>query len=147
MQIKRSVTRFFGALILPALTIAVVSYFGAYAIWGERGLLQLEDVQAKLGIQQAQLAQVAGERDRLSHRIQLMEGASADPDLVEELARGQIDGRGSQSVAGPRTSLADSENPFQEYVPEEPPFLRRCCALILRIAKPRQDLANGVLRL
>jgi cell division protein FtsB len=104
MRIKRSVTRFFGALILPALAIAVVSYFGAYAIWGERGVLQLEDVQAKLGIQQAQLADVQGERDRLSHRIQLMEGASADPDLVEELARGQLMDGAPNQVAVPRAA-------------------------------------------
>ena len=49
--------------MLPALSIAVVSYFGAYAIWGQRGLLQLEDVQAHLGLQQAQLVkQLGGER-------------------------------------------------------------------------------------
>jgi cell division protein FtsB len=102
MRIKRSVGRFFGSLILPALTIAVVSYFGAYAIWGERGLLQLEDVQARLGVRQAALAQVQSERDRLSHRIALMEDGHADPDLVEELARGQLMDGAPNQVAIPR---------------------------------------------
>ena|ERR1019366_93352 len=102
MRIKRSVIRFFGALILPALTIAVVSYFGFYAIWGERGLFQLEDAQARLGLGQAQLAQVRGERDHLSHRIQLMEGDQADPDLIEELARGQLMDGAPNQVAVPR---------------------------------------------
>jgi cell division protein FtsB len=102
MRIKRSVSRFFGALILPALAIAVVSYFGFYAVWGERGLFQLEDAQAKLGVGQAQLAQVQGDRDRLSHRIQLMEGDQADPDLVEELARGQLMDGAPNQVAVPR---------------------------------------------
>ena len=104
MRIKRSVTRFFGALILPAISIAVISYFGAYAIWGERGLLQLEDVQARLGIQQEKLAQVQGERDRLAHRIQLMEPGQADPDMVEELARGQLMDGGPGQVAIPRNA-------------------------------------------
>ena len=104
MRIKRSVTRFFGALVLPALSIAVVSYFGAYAIWGERGLLQLEDVQAHLGIQQEKLAQVQDERDRLAHRIQLMEPGHADPDMVEELARGQLMDGAPNQVAVPRTA-------------------------------------------
>src|ERR1700761_6667762 len=58
MRIKRSVTRFFSVLVLPAVTVAVVSYFGAYAIWGSRGVLALEDAQAQLGIQQAKLAQL-----------------------------------------------------------------------------------------
>jgi len=89
--------------VLPALSIAVVSYFGAYAIWGERGLLQLEDVQAHLGLQQAQLAEVQGERDRLAHRIQLMEPGHADPDMVEELARGQLMDGGPGQVSIPRS--------------------------------------------
>jgi cell division protein FtsB len=104
MRIKRSVTRFFGALVLPALSIAVVSYFGAYAIWGERGLLQLEEVQARLGLQQAQLTQIQSQRDGLAHRIQLMEGAQADPDLIEELARGQLMDGAAGQVAVPRTA-------------------------------------------
>lgn len=104
MRIKRSVTRFFMALILPALSIAVVGYFGSYAIWGERGLLVLEDTQARLGIQQEKLAQVTSERDRLAHRIQLMEGGHADPDLVEELARGQLMDGAPNQVAVPRAA-------------------------------------------
>ena len=102
MRIKRSVTRFFMALILPALSIAVVGYFGSYAIWGERGLLVLEDTQARLGIQQEKLAQVTSQRDHLAHRIQLMEGGHADPDLVEELARGQLMDGAPNQVAVPR---------------------------------------------
>ena len=102
MRIKRSVTRFFMALVLPALSIAVVGYFGSYAIWGERGLLVLEDTQAKLGIQQEKLTQIATQRDRLAHRIALMEEGRADPDLVEELARTQLMDGAPNQVAIPR---------------------------------------------
>ena len=104
MRIKRSVSRFFGALVLPALAVAVVSYFGSYAIWGERGLLTLEDVQARLGVREAQLAQVEGERARLAHRIDLMEDGHPDPDLVEELARGQLMDGAPNQVAVPRAA-------------------------------------------
>jgi cell division protein FtsB len=102
MRIKRSVTRFFMALILPALSIAVVGYFGSYAIWGERGLLVLQDTQAKLGVQQEKLVLVATQRDRLGHRIALMEEGHADPDLVEELARTQLMDGAPNQVAVPR---------------------------------------------
>jgi cell division protein FtsB len=102
MRIKRSVTRFFMALILPALSIAVVGYFGSYAIWGERGLLVLQDTQAKLGVQQEKLVLVATQRDRLAHRIALMEEGHADPDLVEELARTQLMDGAPNQVAVPR---------------------------------------------
>ena len=88
MRIKRSVTRFFTVLMLPAISLAVVGYFGAYAIWGNRGVLALEDTQAQLGIRQQQLAEVQANRQRLEHRIALM--TKNDPDLVEELARTQL---------------------------------------------------------
>jgi len=104
MRIKRSVTRFFTALILPAVSVAVVSYFGAYAIWGERGLLKLEDTEARLGIHEQQLADIRSQRDRLAHRVKLMEPGHADPDLVEELARGELMDGAPNQVAVPRTA-------------------------------------------
>ena len=102
MRIKRSVSRFFVALIVPAVSLAVVSYFGAYAIWGNRGILSLEDTQAQLGIQQQQLSDLQANRARLEHRIALMEKDGADPDLVEELARTQLMDGGPNQVALPR---------------------------------------------
>jgi cell division protein FtsB len=100
MRIKRSVTRFFLALVLPSITLAVVGYFGAYAIWGHRGILALEDTQAQLGIRQQQLAEVQANRQQLEHRIALM--TKNDPDLVEELARTQLMDAAPNQVAVPR---------------------------------------------
>src|SRR3569833_2890574 len=104
MRIKRSVTRFFMALILPALTIAVVGYFGSYAIWGERGVMVLGDTEAKLGLQQEKLAQLPATRERLARRIHLMEDGHADPDLVEELARTRLMDGAPNQVAIPRAA-------------------------------------------
>jgi cell division protein FtsB len=100
MRIKRSVTRFFAVLVVPAITVAVVTYFGAYAIWGNRGVLALEDTQAQLGIRQQQLSELQASRQRLEHRIALME--KNDPDLVEELARTQLMDGAPNQVALPR---------------------------------------------
>jgi cell division protein FtsB len=101
MRIKRSVTRFFTVLILPAISLAVIGYFGTYAIWGNRGILALEDTQAQLGVRQQQLAEVQASRERLEHRIALM--SSHDPDLVEELARTQLMDGAPNQVAVPRS--------------------------------------------
>ena len=100
MRIKRSVTRFFTVLILPAISLAVIGYFGAYAIRGNRGILALEDTQAELGIRQQQLAEVQANRQRLEHRIALM--TNNDPDLVEELARTQLMDGAPNQIAVPR---------------------------------------------
>ncbi|HEX3755412.1 MAG TPA: septum formation initiator family protein [Rhizomicrobium sp.] len=102
MRIKRSVARFFSVLVLPALTAAVVVYFGAYAIWGTRGVLALADTQAKLALHQEQLAQLEDSKARLVHRVQLMEQPGADPDLVEELARSRLLDGAPNQVAIPR---------------------------------------------
>ena len=102
MRIRRSVTRFFGALVVPAITAAVVSYFGYYAIWGERGMLALNTVQTELGVQQDELAQAKDARLRLQHRISLLEPGKVDPDLVEELARGELMDGAPGQVAVPR---------------------------------------------
>lgn len=95
-------TRVFAAMMLPAACGAVTAYFGYYAIWGERGVLALEDAQADLSVRQEQLAQVHDQRERLQHRISLMKPGQVDPDLLEELARGELMDGAPGEVAVPR---------------------------------------------
>lgn len=104
MRIRRSVTRFFGISVLPAVAFAVVSYFGYYAIWGERGMVALSEARARLDVQKDQLAQAHAARLRLEHRISLMHASAADPDLVEELARSQLMIGGPGQIAVPRSA-------------------------------------------
>ena len=100
MRIRRSVTRFFGALVIPALCAAAILYFGYYLMWGSRGLLALSDAQARLAIAHQQLADVQHDNARLQHRIQLL--GAEDPDLIEEIARDQLLGTTPGQVAVPR---------------------------------------------
>jgi cell division protein FtsB len=102
MQIKRSVTRFFGMLVLPAISAAAIAYFGYYALWGTRGLMALADVQARLSVQQETLAALSDQRARIEHRIGLLRNGAEDPDLVEEIARGQLLGSSPGQIAVPR---------------------------------------------
>ena len=90
MRIKRSVARFFTLMVLPAVTVAVVGYFGSHGIWGERGVLALEEAQSRLALRQQELDGLNQTRERLEHRIALMRSDAPDPDLVEELARTQL---------------------------------------------------------
>jgi cell division protein FtsB len=92
MRIKRSLTRFFSNLVIPAVSAAAISYFGYYALWGTRGLMALADVKARLAVEQARLDSVADQRSRLEKRISLLRSGSEDPDLVEEVARSQMVG-------------------------------------------------------
>ena len=104
MRIRRSVSRIFALSVLPAVTCAVVCYFGYYAIWGERGILALSDIQAQLGVQKERLAQAQDDRRRLQHRISLMSGPTADLDLIEELARSRLMIGAPGQVSVPRSA-------------------------------------------
>ena len=95
-------SRFFSLAVLPAISVAVVSYFGYYAMWGERGYLALDNVQAQLIDARTRLVQLGDQNRRLEHRIELMKPGSTDPDLVEELARTQLMDGAPGQVAVPR---------------------------------------------
>ena len=100
MRIRRSVVSFFGLAILPALSVAVVSYFGYNAVWGERGYLALTSVETRLSEAHVKLAAVSDQRRRLEHRIDLLK--AGDTDLVEELARTKLMDGAPGQVAIPR---------------------------------------------
>lgn len=102
MRIRRSVTRFFGALVIPAICAATVAYFGYYTIWGARGLMALSTAQAHLEVRNEQLASLKSERERLQHRIKLLEPGSVNRDMVEEVARTQLLEGAPGQVAVPR---------------------------------------------
>jgi cell division protein FtsB len=90
MRIRHSVARFFGIIVMPAISAAAILYFGYYAIWGTRGLIALADTRARLSIEQDRHALIAAQRSRLEHRIKLLQNGAEDPDLIEELAREQM---------------------------------------------------------
>jgi cell division protein FtsB len=102
MRIRRSVLRIFGWMVLPAMTVAVVGYFGYYAVCGERGYRALDSVRSELHQENTKLAQLTEQRMRLEHRINLLK--SGDADLVEELARTKLMDGAPGQVAVPRNA-------------------------------------------
>jgi cell division protein FtsB len=102
MRIRRSVTRFFTASVIPAIAIAVTAYFGYYTVNGPRGLLQLNSANTALTVQNTELADLQKNRERLQHRIALLAWGHADPDLVTEIARSQMLASSPDQVAVPR---------------------------------------------
>ncbi len=94
--------RVVGALIAPAICAAAVAYFGYFTIWGARGLMALADTQRELAVQRQQLAAIKADRERLQHRIDLLQPGHADPDLVEEVSRDQLTGTSPGQIAIPR---------------------------------------------
>ena len=103
MRIRHSVTLFFGRLVVPSLCAAMIGYFSWYAFHGPRGLKELGVVEGQLSIRKTELAELTARRDRLAHRVHLLEPGSVDPDMVEEVARTQLmEGRPGE-LAVPRS--------------------------------------------
>ena len=75
---------------LPALGVLIIANFVGYAVLGSNGVLAWGDYRRAKAERQVQLAELEAERDRLAHRAQLLDPRRADPDLADELVRGQL---------------------------------------------------------
>ncbi|MBV9330746.1 MAG: septum formation initiator family protein [Alphaproteobacteria bacterium] len=89
-------------MIFPALSVAVTAYFGYHLLYGPRGLLAYDQLQAILAQRRQEFAGAQLARKQLQHRISLLEGATVDPDLVEELARTELMDGAPGQIAIPR---------------------------------------------
>ena len=75
---------------LPAFAILIIANFLGYAVIGANGILSWGDYRRMKQERQVELAQLQLERARLQHRSELLDPRNADPDLVEEMVRGQL---------------------------------------------------------
>jgi cell division protein FtsB len=71
----------------PAFAIFLLLLFAGYAVLGPSGILAWGDYTRQLHDSRAELAVVQAERARLRNRVNLLNPRHADPDLVEELVR------------------------------------------------------------
>ena len=97
---RRSVARIVGALIVPAICAAAVTYFGYFTVWGERGLMALASARTQLTTEQRQLDTLQTARERIQRRIALVR--AGDPDILQEVRRKQLLGAESGEVLVPR---------------------------------------------
>lgn len=74
----------------PALAILLLMMFAGYAVLGSNGILAWGDYSRALKQRQHQLAAVEAERDRLKNRVDLLDPRHADPDMVDELVRREL---------------------------------------------------------
>ena len=74
----------------PALALIVVGNFAGYAVAGPNGLLAWGGYHRDLNARKAELARLEAEKETLRHRSALLDPKSADPDLADEMVRGQL---------------------------------------------------------
>ena len=71
----------------PAALLIVGVFFGGYAVVGPNGALAYGDIERQLGVKQRELAALEQRRAVLKNRVGLLDPRHADPDMVDELAR------------------------------------------------------------
>jgi cell division protein FtsB len=75
---------------LPAVGLLIIANFLGYAVVGQNGVLSWGDYRAQKEAKAIELATLAEERARLSHRAELLDPNNADPDLADELVRSEL---------------------------------------------------------
>ncbi|WP_408591177.1 FtsB family cell division protein [Novosphingobium sp.] len=73
--------------VTQSLALLALLFMGAVAIAGPSGALAWSENARLLEQRQTEVAQLSAERDRLKNRVELLDPRHADPDLVGELLR------------------------------------------------------------
>ncbi|SFT93677.1 septum formation initiator family protein [Mesorhizobium sp. YR577] len=76
-----------GRLIVPALAVLFLSYFGFHAYHGEFGIYSKYRLQDRTVELQAKLDTVRSQRIELERRVQLLHDGTLEKDMLDEQAR------------------------------------------------------------
>ena len=75
---------------LPALGLTIVAFFGAYAVLGRNGLLAYGEYQRQLVKREQEYAALDKRRMVLKNRVALLDPDHANPDMVDEMVRREL---------------------------------------------------------
>ena len=75
---------------MPALALTIIGTFAGHAVAGPNGLLAWGGYHRDLQQRKVELIKLEGERNQLRHRSALLDPKKADPDLADEMVRGQL---------------------------------------------------------
>jgi cell division protein FtsB len=76
-----------GRLIVPALSVVFLSYFGFHAFNGEYGVYSKYQLEERMEGMRALLEQTRARRGELEQRVQLMHDGTLEKDMLDEQAR------------------------------------------------------------
>ncbi len=90
MKRRRSHLKLPRKSVTQTLALMALLLLGAIAIAGPSGVLAWTENARLLDMRQKQVAMLTAERDRLKNRVDLLDPRHADPDLVGELLRSDL---------------------------------------------------------
>ncbi len=74
----------------PAIGLTIIAFFGAYAVLGRNGALAYGDYKRQLVKREKDYAELDRQRAVLRNRVALLNPDHADPDMVDEVARKEL---------------------------------------------------------
>lgn len=74
----------------PALALMVMAFFGGYAVLGANGLLAFGDYKRQVEQRERRYAALDQKREELRNRVALLDPRHANPDMVDELVRREL---------------------------------------------------------
>lgn len=90
MWTKYHKKRKFGRFVLPAITVAFVSYFGYHCLHGDYGLKATEVFEQRRIDRGKELADLVAKREHLEKEVALLSDGSLDKDMLDQYARYQL---------------------------------------------------------
>jgi cell division protein FtsB len=76
-----------GRLIVPAITLVVLGYFGFHAWHGEYGIYSKYRLDERVAQLDRELESVRAVRTRLESRVRLLQDGTLEKDMLDEQAR------------------------------------------------------------
>jgi cell division protein FtsB len=89
MWTKHHKQRKFGRLVLPAITVAFLSYFGYHSVHGDLGLIATEEFERQRGARAEELAKLTARREALERQVQLKRHAGRNSPLSAQCLTGR----------------------------------------------------------
>jgi cell division protein FtsB len=96
-----------GRLIVPAIALLFLAYFGFHAYHGEFGIYSKYQLEARAVELNAELATIRAERIETERRVQLLHDGTLEKDMLDEQARRALNLSHTDEI----TIMLDSSQP------------------------------------
>jgi cell division protein FtsB len=90
MRKPSNFTRTMRRAMWPAVGLTIIAFFGAYAILGRNGVLAYGDYKRQLVNREKDYAALDRQRNVLRNRVALLNPDHANPDMVDEMVRREL---------------------------------------------------------
>ena len=90
MKKPSNFTRTMKRAMWPAIGLTIIAFFGAYAVLGRNGVLAYGDYKRQLVKREKDYAELDRKRAVLRNRVELLNPDRANPDMVDEMVRKEL---------------------------------------------------------